>query len=1364
MYRKRQKKWIYASLIAMCISLIAPWGGTERGRVASAEPAATEATLDVGSPIRDMILDESRKVIYATIPGKNKLLFIDPVSMSVVKELAVGSQPTDMDQEGNKLYVALSGATLIAEVNLDTRQVSRNWVTKDRPTVVAVDGNSLFYSNGDQWCNIRLLNLTNLSDTIIGSRNIYSPRLAIDRENHRLFVGSIGISQGEVSAYSSVYGEQLWTYEPVGGYDSGILYQEGTLFYGVYSLNPSDHSILKMWRGGSVAALDSGYVYLNNGDIYTRDEQVKVYSSSGRNGHSLIQVDAARNVYKVGSGDSSISRMAFMPPSNPQAVSYSSTDSRIDLNQEITAWAAGEGERYVYAISRSSNRLLQIDTEQMQIVADRFVGSQPTDIVMKNGVLYISLYGSSYIAKIDTRNESEFMARIQPIEVGEQTENIALIGNKVYYSSTVARNKHLGVVDSTYAILSSYFQYSPKLSAGPDDKWLWIGESDRLSKWDTHNNRVIESSSYLANSGQKAIHDGNYVYYGGARYSAEQLSVKYGEYKYGPNTYERDVILDANEDIVLGMKGIYDRDTFQQLYAPPFKITSGLLLGDGSMLVGTFNWDASNPQTHIFHYGNLEEMRDNVQKNLAPSHLYAYDDNSNPLHFEGAVYFEPGVAALSASYYIIKLYDAQGVDRYSAYAYNSNRQSDGSFLTKIYASLSQRPVKIGVIPVISNADGDFVRTDLERMTHIWEADDYFVQDLALFDSDPSKDSIGGRVTFGAARDNSPSYTYRIYFFGDEGFIGEPLAVLNGGKSSYQFDIPQGTPIPQGAYALGVVLADDAGIEAPDSMITEVLDRMSKTPDLSQITVTNNASGPDQVEVKGLTPGDQVNLYDYQGKLLGELKVGAAASSVLFNGLTLNNNYPLVVVSVTTPPLLPSFYVYVEYKASFSGNPGGGSAGGGGGSGGGGSIGGGIGGGGGGSTIGIPSKTADSNGKLAITSLVKIPNFPTIVTATLSDEALSAALSKWSGNDNRLVIPIVESAETMTLTVKGSQLDKISGRDKSAVIDIQGTDKGLILPVRILMNMGIDNSSSLSLTVSAASASMSESIRTLLGKSSLNLAGQPYRYSLTKMSADGHNNMEYTSVNQYIGHVFYLPVQNGVTENNLSAVMVDETSGEWITVPATFVREGDKIKVTAYRQGNSTYAAVIGDASFTDVPSSHFASNAIGKLGVRRVIAGYADGSFKPEGTITRAEAASLLVKALGLDPSLFAGSSGGFKDVASAAWYSGPISAAVQAGLLKGYPDNTFRPNQTITQQEMVSIISNALAYANYSPGASAPSAALPASSGYKAWSSEAVATLLNAGVLRAQAEEFALQAGKTTTRAESALLIYRMLLTLKMI
>jgi uncharacterized spore protein YtfJ len=114
------------------------------------------------------------------------------------------------------------------------------------------------------------------------------------------------------------------------------------------------------------------------------------------------------------------------------------------------------------------------------------------------------------------------------------------------------------------------------------------------------------------------------------------------------------------------------------------------------------------------------------------------------------------------------------------------------------------------------------------------------------------------------------------------------------------------------------------------------------------------------------------------------------------------------------------------------------------------------------------------------------------------------------------------------------------------------------------------------------------------------------------------------------------------------------------------------------------ATDIDKAAFTDI-AGHWAAANIEALVNAGVITGYPDGTFKPNNTITRAEFATAVVKAFNLE--LKSGKV--FNDTANH-WAEDFIATAAANGLISGYNDTTFGPNDLITREQMAVLIVNA--------------------------------------------------------------------------
>jgi hypothetical protein len=113
---------------------------------------------------------------------------------------------------------------------------------------------------------------------------------------------------------------------------------------------------------------------------------------------------------------------------------------------------------------------------------------------------------------------------------------------------------------------------------------------------------------------------------------------------------------------------------------------------------------------------------------------------------------------------------------------------------------------------------------------------------------------------------------------------------------------------------------------------------------------------------------------------------------------------------------------------------------------------------------------------------------------------------------------------------------------------------------------------------------------------------------------------------------------------------------------------------------------LGLAAFRDITGSPHALN-IETLVERGITSGYQDGTFRPGLAINRAQVAAFLAKALGLDPV----PGNRFPDVAPGFVHEGWINALVDAGVLGGYQNGTFRPNEPLRREHMAVVIARAL-------------------------------------------------------------------------
>ena len=104
-------------------------------------------------------------------------------------------------------------------------------------------------------------------------------------------------------------------------------------------------------------------------------------------------------------------------------------------------------------------------------------------------------------------------------------------------------------------------------------------------------------------------------------------------------------------------------------------------------------------------------------------------------------------------------------------------------------------------------------------------------------------------------------------------------------------------------------------------------------------------------------------------------------------------------------------------------------------------------------------------------------------------------------------------------------------------------------------------------------------------------------------------------------------------------------------------------------------------TFSDVAKSHWAANYIGYMQQFGIITGYADGSFRPDASVTRAEFAAIASRFERLTEGTKS-----FSDVPGSHWAAKYINFAATRGWVNGYADGTFRPNNSITRAEVAAV------------------------------------------------------------------------------
>lgn len=387
-----------------------------------------------------------------------------------------------------------------------------------------------------------------------------------------------------------------------------------------------------------------------------------------------------------------------------------------------------------------------------------------------------------------------------------------------------------------------------------------------------------------------------------------------------------------------------------------------------------------------------------------------------------------------------------------------------------------------------------------------------------------------------------------------------------------------------------------------------------------------------------------------------------------------------------------------------------------------------------------------------------------IAAASKPEENDKAFMKEVGNGQKKVtidvsVPSANGKVAFTLNA----LSEAAKSEPDTVLVITREDASYSFPLallsKVLEHNGVTDAddaegATWSFFIQPAAADATASIRGDAAQQGLEVVGQPTEFAM--MVQIGSRTIEVTSFGgNYVERV--MTVDGEFDGRGLSAFVYDSDNGEFRYVPALVTAKDGKTSATIKSMGNSLYVLAKQVRTFADT-LGHWAQSDIELLASKGIVSGVNAKAFEPTRTVTRAEFASMLVRALGLRD---IGSAASFKDVPKGSWYEEDVQRAVAAGIIKGDERGAFRPGAAVTREEMAIMAMQAMAVAT---GGKPTAAALSYrdASAIHAWAAEAVGQASASGLMRGLPDgTFA--PGGHVTRGEAATLIKRLLVSAKL-
>lgn len=157
----------------------------------------------------------------------------------------------------------------------------------------------------------------------------------------------------------------------------------------------------------------------------------------------------------------------------------------------------------------------------------------------------------------------------------------------------------------------------------------------------------------------------------------------------------------------------------------------------------------------------------------------------------------------------------------------------------------------------------------------------------------------------------------------------------------------------------------------------------------------------------------------------------------------------------------------------------------------------------------------------------------------------------------------------------------------------------------------------------------------------------------------------------------IPVKNATT--GVVAVLVGADGTETVVKKSAVTKDG----VTLALNGSATVKLVDNSAAFSDVPVSNWAKNAVDFVSARGIFNGTGGSVFSPDNTMTRGMLAVVLHNLEGSPAHAFDGT---FADVGES-WYTDAVHWAAERGIVTGYGDGRYGPNDAITREQLAVIL-----------------------------------------------------------------------------
>ncbi|TVX93821.1 S-layer homology domain-containing protein [Paenibacillus agilis] len=321
-----------------------------------------------------------------------------------------------------------------------------------------------------------------------------------------------------------------------------------------------------------------------------------------------------------------------------------------------------------------------------------------------------------------------------------------------------------------------------------------------------------------------------------------------------------------------------------------------------------------------------------------------------------------------------------------------------------------------------------------------------------------------------------------------------------------------------------------------------------------------------------------------------------------------------------------------------------------------------------------------------------------VDKTILSEAFEALKAKPNESGKALVVgvtvPNLDGAVGAKVELPAGVLKDAQNILPSSLISIQAQGASIELPVKGIHTAELERALSTSatninivVTSQTMPALLSEKDKQSMMNEGITKLSDPISFHVAGVANNGKQVRIESLGNSFINKTLSIRSTLNIDSKNATVVAIDPNTRKMRFVPSVFQTTADGATMVHIKDHVATeiYMLVSSKPSFKDT-AGHWAQSSIEHMAAKQIVKGVGVSGFNPNGKVTRAEFAAMLVRAAGWKSSSELKLTN-FKDVQAGDWFAGAVQVAAERGLVKGMQDGTFQPDAPITREQMAVMI-----------------------------------------------------------------------------